>query len=431
MKFQFYHTVLNRVNLVLIIVLYSGFVFGQDEIKKDSASLDILFSKARSYAFNDQKVKAREMCRYILTKDFTYYDAAVLLGRTYAWDKMYDSAKTILQSVIKKRPGYYDAIDALIDIDLWTDQYTSAINNADIGLSFHPNDEAFLLKKAKALNYTGNIKGAIELLNQVLTINPSNAEASKLLFSIKENKKINKVSISYSVDAFDIQNPWNYANISFSRRTKTFGTMVARLNYANRFEKTGYQFEIDAYPTISKKSYLYFNTGYSSTSLFPIFRLTLEPYFNLGKGNEASIGIRYMNFDSTRLVTFDSNKVIIYTCTYGKYFGNYWISLRPYFTNGKMGLSKSVNITIRRYFKTADNYISLILGMGFTPDEHQNGYTSPELYNLKSDKIGLNYQQKFAKYFLVNLGAAFADEEYYPGLFRQRYSFDTGLSYIF
>ncbi len=41
--------------------------------------------------------------------------------------------------------------------------------------------------------------------------------------------------------------PWHLTYLEYSRKLK-FGTIIARLNYANRFKKNGLQLETDGYP---------------------------------------------------------------------------------------------------------------------------------------------------------------------------------------
>lgn len=394
-----------------------------------TASVEELYARARENAFNSRRPEARSICRQILLMDSTYHDAAVLMGRTYAWDASYDSARWVLQQVIKQKAGFYDAIDALIDVELWSDHNTAAIGFAETGLKFHPDDAVFLYKKARALNNSGNSPSAVSILNQLLKINPENKEASGLLSSIRTGSLVNKVTLNGWAYAFDHEDPWSFASVAVGRKTTRFGTVTLRYNYARRFGNDGNQFEIDAYPSIAKGVYMYVNTGISNKKNFPFTRLSLEPYFKLPAGFELSTGFRYLNFDEKRMAATDSNKVLIYTGTIGKYKGDYWFSVRTYLTPGKEKWSKSVNLTIRRYLADSDSYISLILGTGFSPDEQQFAF-NPQYY-LKSSKIDLDYQQKLGKRYFLNLGTGFAREEIRTNVKRNRYSLDLGVSCLF
>lgn len=424
---------LRRYFFVLFIFLLSFSeltVTAQTIVTGDTTSLALLLIKAREFAFNDGKAQARKICRQILSRDSTYWDASVLMGRTYAWDEKYDSARIVLNNVIEQRPGHYDAIEALIDAELLGDNYLRAIKYADIGLSYHPNDGAFLYKKARALYNSGNSQKATELLNQILVINPSNNDASGLLLSIRKDKMVNKLTLNYWAYLFKDDNQWSFGSVAIGRKFSKLGTVTLRYNYAQRFGNEGHQFEFDAYPTITKGVYMYFSSAISNKKNFPYSRLSLEPYFSLPFSLELSFGFRYLNFDDNRIIALDSNKVMIYTGSIGKYYGNYWFSLRPYFTPGVGAWSESFSLTIRRYLDGADSYLSLVVGAGVSPDEQQYAF-DPAIYYLKSNKIALDYQQKIGSQFFLNCGAGFAREEIRANTKRNRYSLDIGVSYIF
>lgn len=403
-------------------------VLGQNQ-PTGNLNSDEMILKAKDAAYNNRKAESRQICRQILSRDSTYYDAAVLIGRTYSWEQKFDSAKIVLQRVLMFIPGHYDAIEALIDNELYRQNYSDAQKYADLGLTFHPNTSAFLFKKARAINNSGNSTEASTLLNQILSTDPSNKEAADLLQKIRNNAMINKIRLNYWSDYFSDRDSWQFFSASIGRKTEKFGTIILRYNYAARFARNGHQIEIDAYPSLGKSVYLYFNAGISNASNFPISRLSLEPYFKLPHSFEFSIGLRYMNFDKSHLLATDSSMVIIYTGTLGKYFGNYWISLRPYLVPGNKAWSKSLNLTIRRYLKDADNYLSLVLGSGISPDIQQ--YAFDPNYYLKSNKISLEYRKKLGNHFFLDLGTGFAREEIFSGIRHNKYTIDLGISYLF
>ncbi len=122
--------------------------------------------------------------------------------------------------------------------------------------------------------------------------------------------------------------------------------------------------------------------------------------------------------------------MLIYTGTIGKYFGSYWISLRPYFTKGTDAWSKSASITVRRYFGDEDSFISLNVGSGMSPDEQQYAF-NPDMTFLKSNKISLDYQQKVAHQLIFYCGGGYAREEMRTDVKRNRFSLSAGISILF
>ena len=64
---------------------------------------------------------------------------------------------------------------------------------------------------------------------------------------------------------------------------------------------------MDAYPSLSKKTYMYLNVGYSDsyktgTFVFPKYRAGISIYRSLPKSFEAEIGARLLNFYNQPLI---------------------------------------------------------------------------------------------------------------------------------
>jgi YaiO family outer membrane protein len=192
------------------------------------------------------------------------------------------------------------------------------------------------------------------------------------------------------------------------RRTNSWGSAFFRLNQASRFSSTGFQPEIDLYPRIANGVYAYLNYGYSESVLFPKHRIGAEVFSKLPKSLEASLGFRYLYFGP-------DSKVIIYTGSFGWYFKNYWLSLRPFITPGNPGTSFSSILSLRRYFKDADNYLGIDAGLGFSPDERRiqsgAGLSPDDIYVLKTQRVGLVCQKTFPHHFIVNVRCAFINQE--------------------
>jgi YaiO family outer membrane protein len=428
-----------RILYLIIIAFLVG--MGLQTARAQKLNADSLFEKARANAFDGQREKARELCRLILSQKPDYHDVRVLMARTYAWDRQYKEAREELKKVLTRKPGSHDAINALIDVEFWAQNYLETIAVCDSGLALFPGDEEYLLKKAKALEKLELYEEALAVLDLIIKGPPAsadgsitsgepgpphkepNAEAIKMAGRIKLAMIRNEAGINYSLDAFDeIYGPRHLVYSELKRRTK-IGTVIGRANYANRFERSGFQYEVDAYPKISKGMYAYLNFGVSGSSLFPAFRTGAEYHTKLKRGFEASIGMRYL--------AFTNNKIAIYTGSIGKYYKDYWFSFRPFITPKGNGVSNSFNIFIRRYLRDANNYVTFIAGTGFSPED-RNNFTA-ETYTLRSQKAGLEYNQMFKGRFTFRIGIMLERQElsFRPGDFVMAYGLDTGLRYRF
>ncbi len=168
-----------------------------------------------------------------------------------------------------------------------------------------------------------------------------------------------RVTVEYSHVRFDtLFEPWNLASAAVSRRTRA-GTVIGRVNWAQRFGESAAQVEADAYPRISERVYGFLNAAHAPRGAFPDWRFGAEVFANLPQGWEVSGG--------GRLLRFGGDDVRILTGSVGKYHGDGWTSLRPYVSEKEEKTSATVILTHRRYFADADEFVGLSVGYGSTP----------------------------------------------------------------
>lgn len=409
----------NRLYFQIISVLVILLVTGTAGILQAQT-----FDEARNYAFNGEREKARDICRQILAEGFNS-DVALLMGRTYAWDGMYDSARVVLQDVLVQRPENMEAYDALSDVEFWADNNARAIEYCNAALKLEPESPKFAMKKARILYSDEQYNEAVDVLETYLHENPGEPDFLLKLKEYRLDAMKNKIRVVYTYDSFDSdfnRDPWHFLALSYGRKTK-LGSVIARLNYANRFDSNGLQFEVDAYPKIGENNYAYVNYGYSSDALFPGNRFGFELYHNFPKAWEGSIGMRYLDFSSSG--------VDIYTATLGKYVGNYWISLRSYVTPDTDGTSVSGALSVRRYFADSENYLGLKLSYGVSPDDNRKPIDTEKNLTLKTRSVRAEYNRLIKKIWIVSAGFNVGSEQLEPGNYSGYYSFDIGFSRLF
>jgi YaiO family outer membrane protein len=354
---------MNKFIIVSLLFLSASFRIQA----QNSLSSDELFAEARKSAFENKNYqKARELAFEALKKSPGYADVDIFLGRMYAWDHQYDSARMHFTKVLDAKANE-DASIAYADLEYWNDHYQEALDICNKALTDFPNSQELLLRKAKNLKALKKFTEASEALQQILTIDKTNSQAIALAISIKEEISKNKLSISYENSSFDKQfdKAWNFASIAYSRQTK-LGSVIARINYANRFSSNGLQAEVDAYPHISKTFYGYINFGYSGdVGIFPGYRAGISLYANLPKSFEGELGIRYLYFTSGTK---------IYTASLGKYWSNFLFTARTYLTPSSNNISQSYNLSARYYLKGEYYYIGISVGSGISPYENCNNF---------------------------------------------------------
>ncbi len=231
----------------------------------------------------------------------------------------------------------------------------------------------------------------------------------------KEKVLLNKFGILNSFQIFDqVYEPMTLSSFFYERETQA-GLLIPRINYSNRFEQQGLQYEIDFYPKFSKRFYAYLNYGYSNASIFPNHRVGGDLYANLPKAYELSAGGRYLSFADT--------DVTVITGSLGKYQGNYYFSLRSYITPQPNNLTQvSGNLVARKYYRDGENYLGMTFGMGYAPELQQlrsgDELLAETLLYVASQRIGLEYQftpKSGQHIYRADLGVA-----------RQELTFDSG-----
>jgi YaiO family outer membrane protein len=384
-------------------------------------SSDELFQKAREYAFKkDDHVSARELCKEALVKSPNYSDISIFLGRLYTWDKMYDSARAVLYGVIKRDTLNYDAYNATIDLEYWSDNYNQALKVTGEAIMHYPKSEEFLLKRSKVFAAAKDYTDAFNTLEVLFKINNTYPEAIALAERLQEEVRINAITLTYDFDSFNKTFvPWHAVSLAYSRQTP-IGSIIGRINVANRFQENGIQYEVDMYPRFAEGLYAYLNAGYSKDNIFPDYRLGASLYYSLPLSFEIDAGIRYLNFGT-------SDDVKIWTGALGKYYSNFWFSLRTYITPSISRASHSYTLTARYYLSGADDYIELNGGWGISPDDRANNTNNL----LVSRKFGAEYQTKLSRAIIGYISAEISGEEFVTDNIRSRYSAGIGIKTLF
>jgi YaiO family outer membrane protein len=416
--------------LFILMSLCFGTLHAQEGDSKpeiDTISSDGLFQAARTAAFDQKNYPlAKRYCLKALEKSPNYADIRIFLGRLYTWTDQVDSAKACFETVLQREPDYEDASIAYADLQYWNDHYKETIAICDEGLKSNPTSKDLLIRKAKALAALKDYAGAMAITSAILKTDNSNAAARSLETSIKDDAAKNKISITYDYTYFDKQfdAPWHLVSVDYGRSTK-LGSIIGRINYANRFSSSATQFEIDAYPRISKTFYSYANIGFGDQSgIFPKFKGGFSLYANLPKSFEAELGFRYMKFSG--------DPTWIYTAYLGKYTGSWLLGARTYITpsNYVKQVSVTYNVLARYYFGGADDYFGFVGGYGLSPDDR---YNNIQLNGTPLDtyKLGAAYKKKLNIHNILTTDFTWFNQEYLPGTKGNQYTISVGWLFRF
>jgi YaiO family outer membrane protein len=373
-----------------------------------SLSAEELFQQARSLAIDKHDHPGARVCiNEALVLSPGDPDIRIFSGRLYAWDHQPDSARQAFERVLSEHPKYEDGYIAYADLEYWNDNNSHALALCSRGLDLHAGSTALLQRRAVILSAEHRYAESKAAADSALAADPKNTAVRALLARIREYTSANKIGVAYDHVYFDRQynDPWELVSIDYSRRTR-IGTVVGRLNYANRFRSGGVQGEVDAYPHLSKLFYAYVNFGYSGNEgIFPRYRAGASLYANLPYAFEADGGLRYLYF---------SDNTWVYTFSVGKYYKSFWFNARTYLVPGGNAISQSFTLTGRWYTGGADDYFSFGVGTGISPDDRSNNQQLASPYSLKSHKIDAGWRKSFGKLNIFYVNVQWLDQEYLP-----------------
>ncbi|MBU2946425.1 YaiO family outer membrane beta-barrel protein [Zobellia uliginosa] len=401
---------------------------------------DVGYNEARNLAYGGDYIAANTMLTKLVGNGSKDKAARSLLASTYSWNGEYDKARDEFNIIVSSDRENRDVWIAAIKNELYAKNNATAIGLANKALVYLDNDaEVERLKKLAEKGITDtaypesgwfNQDDSVEVKNEIVDLTEVKAAETPKLEGldtlaaktpVTEEVFKNKVSVRNSATVYDTRyDPMFYSSISYNRQTLA-GTLIPRINYSNRLETNGVQYELDFYPKFSNRFYAYLNYGLSNASIYPKHKFGGDLYANLPGAFEFSAGGRYISYDNTN--------VSVITNSLGHYRGNYYISLRSYITPMPDNLTRfSGNLLVRKYLKDAENYLGLNLGMGYSPELRQltsgDELLAETLLYVESQRLSLEYQftgKNNPNIYRANLGAtrqelAFASGQFFYGV---------------
>lgn len=392
---------IKHIFFLLLLISFDS-TFAQTTLSSDE-----LFKQARIAAFNQKNyVLSINLSKQALVTSPDYADVQIFLGRVYTWNNKPDSARIIFNQVLDKNPAIEDVYIAYSSLEYWNNNSVKALQLVNSGIKYHPTSKDLLLLKSKILIDLHSYKLADSTLNVLIKADPNNSDARSLAESVKDASSLNKISLSYDYIHFDkeFNDPWHLVEVDYTRTT-SLGSITGTLTYANRFNTNGLQYEIDAYPHISRMFYCYVSGAYSGNEgVFPKSRVGFSLYANLPKSFEGELGFRYLYF---------TGPTWIYTAAVGKYYKNFRFTFRTYLTPSFNSISQSYSLNTRYYTGGTYDYLSLTIGTGISPDDPRNIilFNNGNNYRLRSKNISAGYRRSF-KLNNVYITASLENQEY-------------------
>lgn len=383
---------------IALLLCTTGLMGWAQEI---TSSPDDSFYRAAALAFEGDHTSSRKLLDNILMKTPNHNGARGLLAKTKSWDGDYTAARREFNKITSTERKNRGAWISAVKNELYDKNNATALGLANKALYYIGNDKEISRLRQHALENIQNMEYEAYSKEDTLQQQVSNSVGIAIIKEADPKNEIkpkresdadiqnNRISINNSFTVFnEVYDPMIFSSISFKRQTLA-GSIIPRLNYSNRLNKHGLQYDIDFYPKFSKRFYAYINYGYSNASIYPNHKVGGDLYVNLPAAIEFSAGMRY--------ISFDTKDVSVITNSIGHYRGNYYFSLRSYITPQSNNLTRiSGNLLVRKYLKDAENYLGINVGMGYSPELRQlrdgDELLAETLLYIESQRLRFEYQ---------------------------------------
>jgi len=383
-----------------------------------SNDVDSAFRQAREYAYDREYDKATPILNFYIKQYPEYYDLRTFLARTKLWQKDYQAADNILRSVLEDNPSEINAYRVLTLSQQYRGNHDSAIAIANQGLKKDSADPALLLHKAQSQTAIREYKEGLNSVSRSLENDSANREGKKLKTFLLNQLINDGIGVGYGIDFFDENFEqgsvlWHNGLVQLGTFTKA-GMLIGRVNWRAREGQSGTQGEVEFYPILGKKTYLFLNAAYSQSELYPNVNLSAELYHRITSSLEASAGIRYQFFGRQPISTFEGldtvDRVALTTLTasLGYYFGdNYLLGrINTQYNNQLFTWGTSGQLLYRNFLNGSASFVQLSAIYGFLPDlrliELGNNLAIFR-YNRQNISLQAAYQQLLDDHWFVRL----------------------------
>ncbi|MBO9729973.1 MAG: tetratricopeptide repeat protein [Chitinophaga sp.] len=331
-------------------------------------------------------ITADLMARYPYTLKYkaAYINSLTYAGTEYQRRQQPDSALAMFNRVLALNPK--DSMVLLYSINALNGQqrYDSALAYTAQGLTYYPNNEAFLMKRVVTLENKKDFTAAALAADSLVKLQPTAVNTDYRDYLQSKTLK-NQFGLYYLNSSYDYSdNKYNIATIEYRRFIKR-GSYAFQLNYAGRQTGNGLQGLAEMYYTHNPKLYSYGMVAYSNKTVFPQLRAAYSIFKTFGKDFEVELGGRYLNLDSVSSV---SGVVSV-----AKPFGDFWVNLRGFVISESSKNYTAFNLTTRYYMNRRQDYLQVVAGLGTSPDDRSRLVNFPNLTGLLTHSIGAGYQK--------------------------------------
>lgn len=412
-----------RALLFAVFFSTSSLVLGQAPMNADS-----LFQVAQTAAQAKSYAQARNILQSILVAEPAYLDAELLIARTYLWEKKYEEGLQHALLLVTKHPANKEIHLVIFDALIWAGKNDSALLVYDSLPENFKQDAQLIFIHARILHALERFDESFKLTEFLLAQHPEILSLRQLHEQNIYKTQKKHLVVDYQYSTFDDLIPdWHWLSLEYGQQLKR-GPMLFRATQISRFNLPSTQLEIEHYPRINEKNYLYGGIGIAQGVLFPTYRLGFEWFTTLRPSWELSAGLRHQQFSDAPVTSF--------TTSLSKYQKSYWFSFRPFIIPTANNIYLTYNLQARRYFRNSRQWLGLTGGIGNSPDmdfrlNNPSEQSSNQIYLLDALLLRIEGQIPIKQALLIRPFAEYKNEEYLPGAFRTRFSTGLAIQYLF
>ncbi|MGN7821307.1 tetratricopeptide repeat protein [Chitinophaga sp. 22536] len=314
-----------------------------------------------------------------------YLDQLLAYGKQLREKQQWDSAWTLYQTAYALAPADTNVLYDLTATATARKQYDSVLVYANKGLALNASQPALLSQKANALEQLHRYADAALVAGQLRKLQPGEKKWQQYADHLNGYTYKNQIGVIHlqSVYSRDLE-PASITSLQYLHRFQR-GTITGRVNYGTREAGNGIQLEAETYYTHNPRYYSYGLFGWSNSDVFPTVRAGYSLFRNFNKGWEGELGGRYVKSDSIN--TYSA------VASVAKYFGNYWVNLRGFFTNDEHQWYQAYTLTNRFYLNDQKDFIALIGNIGASPDDRSRNFQFGKVAGFTSTSLTAGFQK--------------------------------------
>lgn len=344
------------------------------------------------------------------------------LGAEASYQRQRSDTAAALQTyalILAVASGDSTALLGTINIQMGNNNYGAALNTAEQALKRYPQNPAFMIKRAAALEQMQQFKAATATMDTIAKLYPDRLHYQDYLAYLRSRTYHNQMGIAYLNARLDSVQAANIATIQYMRYGK-WGSVAGRVNFAGRSIGTGLQFELESYLNHGKKWYSFINVGAANEVVFPRYKANYSLFHNFRGGWEAELGGRFLNFDSINTISG--------VASLAKYMGDFWLNIRGYSIHLSDKQYFAATLTARQYLNSRTEYFYTVLGYGNSPDDFSRSFQLNQLVSFTTYSVGAGYRKTFRYRNILSISGTWYNQRLTETRYRNQY--DIYLSFF-